>query len=197
MCWCGSFKYIPLSYWVYSICKVSLFQWMSSVAMKSSSLNKWSGVTVWTDWACSVKTLWSGGPTEGATRSRDRRGECACGEREGKEEQSVRHISRSLRPPPSLSLSVFVCLSLSLPHTLPLWRLPLLNGGHEKKAGMMLPGGTQGKRHVSFVLFILGWLWIVWGDAWSCFSAPFLAIVKLESIGLSSCCLLVEMVSQF
>lgn len=118
MCWCGSFKYIPLSYWVYSICKVSLFQWMSSVAMKSSSLNKWSGVTVWTDWACSVKTLWSGGPTEGATRSRDRRGECACGEREGKEEQSVRHISRSLRPPPSLSLSVFVCLSLSLTHSL-------------------------------------------------------------------------------
>lgn len=93
------------SYLAHGLCKVSLYPCISWVATRSSSLKKWSGVTVWTDWACSVETLWRGGPTEGATRSHDRRGECACGERKGKEEQSVRHIL-ALSPSPSPSLSL-------------------------------------------------------------------------------------------
>lgn len=103
---------------------------------------KWSGVTLWNDWACSVETLWRGGPTEGATRSHDWWGECACGERKEKEEQSVRHIlvlsvSLFVLPPPltptpnhSLSLSLFqththalfLSLSLSLPPSSSQWR---------------------------------------------------------------------------
>lgn len=74
-----------------------------------------------------------------------------------------------LLSPPLPSLSVIVALSHT--HWLPFWCLLLLNGGHEKRAGMMLPGGTQGKRHVGFLLFTHGcfWLWMISGDAYSSF----------------------------
>lgn len=140
VCTCWLFRLFPLilvgyaafGWWFGSSLAVGVFQFGGG---------EWSGVTVGNDWACSVETLWQRGPTEGATRSHDRRGECACGERKGKEEQSVRQIL-------ALSLSVLPhSLSLSQTHTLPhsllLCRLLLLNGGHEKKAGMMLPGGTR------------------------------------------------------
>lgn len=79
-------------------------------------------------WICSIGLKWIGlssyclsmlcrkplerAPTEGATMSHDHWGECACRERRGKEEQSVRHV-------PSLSvLPLFLSHTLSLTHSL-------------------------------------------------------------------------------
>lgn len=62
----------------------------------------------------------------------------------GKEKERRNNLfDRSSRSPSLSSLILSLSQTHTLPHSLLLCRLLLLNGGHEKKAGMMLPGGTR------------------------------------------------------
>lgn len=93
-----------------------------------------------------------GEPTEGANRSHDRRGECACGGKKKKRGAVVRHIL-ALSPPPHPSL--FLSNPLSLPHSPSDAFFSSMEAMRRKQVWCFLE-----KRHVSFTVFTLGWL--VW-----------------------------------
>lgn len=125
--------------------EVSSRKWQSKVRLYvrflgdgSGSLD-WNGlVLVFTVWACSVENLWK--------EHRQREPLChmttEVNVHAEKEEEKRNNLFDtfflSLYPP---SLSLLHTLPHTLPH--PLWRLLLLNRGHEKKAGMELPGDKQ------------------------------------------------------